>query len=398
MEILILILAFSIGITLGILTGLTPGIHINLVTGIIVLSPLISIIEPTAFIIFIVSMAITHTLVDFIPSIFLGAPDEDTALSVLPGHEFLLKGYGHHAIRLTLIGSVISIVLLIMILPIFIFIIPKIYPFIQRMMGLFLIWIVIIMILGEKEGKMRCLILFLLAGFLGISTLNLNLNQPLLPMLTGLFGASTLLTSIKTNTKIPKQDTGKIKITREEIIKPTIISSIISPLASIFPGIGSSEASVIGSKVAGNLNREQFLVLLGSINTFVLALSFIALFTIQKVRTGAAATINQITSIGTKEVLVIILVIIATTLIAYPLTLKISKLFAGNISKINYTKLSTSILLLISVLVLIISGFLGFFVFIVSTILGLTAIELNVRRSFLMGCLLIPTILFYLPF
>ena len=32
------------------------------------------------------------TFIDFIPSIFLGCPDTDTELSILPGHELLKKG------------------------------------------------------------------------------------------------------------------------------------------------------------------------------------------------------------------------------------------------------------------------------------------------------------------
>ena len=50
-------------------------------------------------------MAITHTFIDFIPSIFLGAPDEDSVLSILPGHKLLLKGYAYTGIILTLYGS-----------------------------------------------------------------------------------------------------------------------------------------------------------------------------------------------------------------------------------------------------------------------------------------------------
>jgi putative membrane protein len=73
-------------------------------------------------------MSITHTFIDFIPSIFLGAPDEDTGLSTLPGHEFLLKGQGYYAVKLTVIGSAIAIISLTFLIPFFILVVPKIYP------------------------------------------------------------------------------------------------------------------------------------------------------------------------------------------------------------------------------------------------------------------------------
>ncbi|MFH1238246.1 MAG: tripartite tricarboxylate transporter permease [archaeon] len=393
-----IILALLLGCTAGTFTGLTPGIHINLVaTTILVLIPLTQF-PITAILIFITAMAITHTFVDFIPSIFLGAPDEDTGLGVLPGHEFLLKGQGHQAIKLTTLGSTIAIILLTLIIPIFLFTIPKIYPFIERMLGIFLIWIVIILIFQEKKGKIKAIIIFTLAGFLGIASMNLNISQPLLPLLTGLFGASTIINSIKSKTKIPLQKIEKIEITKKELIKPIIATILVSPICSFFPGLGSSQAAVTGSKITGDLNNEQFLILLSSINTLVMSVSFVTLFLIQKSRTGAAAAISQITQLNQNLFLIILTTTFITTLFAIPLTIQLSKLFAKNIHKIPYTKISSIILIFLVIIILIFSNFKGLLFFIVATILGLTCIEFQTRRSFLMGTILIPTILFYLPF
>ncbi|MCH7770430.1 MAG: tripartite tricarboxylate transporter permease [Bacteroidetes bacterium] len=92
-----ILLALIVGILTGTTTGLIPGIHINLI-GVFIVSLSASLflsINPIYLAVFIVSMAITHTFVDFIPSIFLGCPDTDTELSVLPGHELLKKGQGY---------------------------------------------------------------------------------------------------------------------------------------------------------------------------------------------------------------------------------------------------------------------------------------------------------------
>ena len=43
----------------------------------------------------IVAMSIAHTFLDFIPSTFLGAPECETALSVLPAQGMLLEGSGY---------------------------------------------------------------------------------------------------------------------------------------------------------------------------------------------------------------------------------------------------------------------------------------------------------------
>ena len=392
----LLLLALLLGILAGTLTGLAPGIHINLVA-VIFLSIVPFTQNISFFLILITAMAITHTFIDFIPSVFLGAPDEDTALSILPGHELLLKGYGQHAIKLTLIGSLIAVIILLPLSLFFIFLIPKIYPFINRMLGWALIWIAVLLILNEKKSKIKALLIFLLAGFLGFASLNLQIKDPLLPMFSGLFGASAIIFSIKQKTKIPPQKNEKIPITKKDLIRPAIASIIVSPVCALFPGLGSSQAGIIGSAIIGKLDRQQFLVLLGIINTLILSLSFVVLFIIQKNRTGIAAVISETVAISSPDLILIFITIFITTIFLIPLTIFISKLFSKNITKINYSKLSCFVLFFITIIVIIFSGFLGFMVFIISTLLGLTCTEMEIRKGLLMGSLLIPTIIYYLP-
>ncbi len=393
-----LIISLVLGILSGIITGLTPGIHINLITALILSIAFFSQLPITTLLIFIVAMAITHTFLDFIPAIFLGAPDEDTGLGVLPGHEFLLKGEGHHALKLTLIGSIIAIISLMFIIPIFIFITPNIYPFLQRMMAFFLIWTVIFLIYNEKSSKIKAVIIFVLAGFLGLSTFNLNTNQPLLPLLTGLFGTSTIIFSIKSKTTIPKQKIEKTKIDKRKLIKPTLATIFVSPICSLLPGLGANQATIIGSEITGKLDREQFLILLGSVNTLVMAISFVTLFLFQKSRTGAAFAISQITQLSTTNLITILAIILITSAIIIPIALLLSKATAKHIHRINYLKVSSLLLIFLAIITIYFTGILGLIVLVVSTILGLTCIESQIRRGFLMGAILIPTIIYYLPF
>jgi putative membrane protein len=393
-----LVATLLLGILAGTFTGLIPGIHINLVAISALSISFIINLPTTLLLIFITAMAITHTFLDFIPSIFLGAPDEDTGLGILPGHELLIKGEGHRAVKLTLLGSTIAIISLIIIIPIFMVAIPKIYPLIERMMAFFLIWITIFLIYSERKSKLKAILIFILAGFLGLATLNISVEQPLLPLLTGLFGTSTIINSIKSKTVVPKQNVGKLNIDKKKLIKPTIATIIVSPICSFFPGIGSSQAAIIGSEITGKLNSEQFLILLGSVNTLVMSVSFVTLFLFQKTRTGAAFAISQITQLSGAELWIILGTILVSTIIVIPLTLVLSKTISKHIHKIPYTKISITILIFLIAIVTYFSGILGLVILSVATLLGLTAIESKTRRSFLMGSLLIPTIIFYLPF
>lgn len=393
-----IILAILLGTLAGIFSGLIPGIHINLIS--IFTLTLISTyaFKPNITIIFLISMAITHTFLDFIPSIYLGAPTEDTFLSTLPGHSLLLKGQGHNAVKLTIIGGTIAILSLTIITPTFIYLIPKIYPLLQQMMGILLIWIVIFLISSESESKIKATVIFILSGLLSLATLNSGVQEPLLPLLTGLFATSTLIQSIQEKTILPKQIPSKLKLKKSEIIKPTLATIFISPICSLFPGLGSSQAAIISSQILRKTTREQFLILLGSINTLVMSTSFLTLILFQKSRTGTAFSISQITTLTLENLPIILTTIIFSTLISIPLALAISKTISKNIHKIPYTKISLSVLILLIMINAIISGLLGILILITATSLGLTCINFKIRRSFLMGSILIPTIIFYLPF
>ncbi len=399
-----IIIALLLGIGVGVITGLLPGIHINLVAVILlsISAALLQITSPVVLVVFIIAMSITHTYIDYIPSIFLGAPNEDTLLSVLPGHKMLLRGEAYPALVLTLYGSLTALPIILIFIPVFIYLLPIIYPYMLRIMPIILILISGFLILTEKEKNKRfiALLIFLLAGFLGIAALNINLNQPLLPMLTGLFGASSLITSIFEKTKIPEQKTmplKKIMPKKNSFFKSTLASIIASPFTAFLPGLGASQAALIGTEVVENLNEKEFLFTLGAIDTIVMALSFITLYSIQKTRTGAAVAVNNLIETLTAEALfLIIIVIILSGILAFIISILIGKFIAKRIHKIKYTRLSIIILIILIFFIVYFSGFLGLLVLIISASLGISCILLEIKRSHLMGCLLIPTILLYL--
>jgi len=394
--ILVVIIFLILGMLAGTITGLIPGIHLNLVGAILISYTFLEKLPPEVTIVFIISMSITHTFLDFIPSIFLGAPDDDTALSILPGHDLLKKGKGYEAIYLTTIGSLFSIPLIILMSLIFLFILNKTSGYISLTIPYLLILSSIFLISQEKL-KLSAIIIFLLSGFLGLASLNLPLNQPFLPLLSGLFGASTIIISIKNKTRIPKQEIRKFTFPKFKKIKtPLFFSLIASSLCSVLPGIGAGQAAVIGSSFK-KLSKRQFLILLGATNTIVLGLSFIVFYTIGRTRTGMASFLSQsIISLTQNQIIILLTTIIIIGIINFYWTMFLGKLISKNMDKIPYKFLNIFILGLLTFLVIFISGFLGLLVFIVATAVGIFGILSNVRRINLMGVLVIPTIIIYL--
>lgn len=392
-----ILIALLIGIIIGVFTGLIPGIHINLVgAALISLSgSVFYIIDPIYLIVFIAALAITHTFIDFIPSIFLGCPDTDTELSILPGHELLKQGQGYDAIMRTAYGGIYATIILFILTIPFVFFISSIYDFIRKFIPFILIGICLIMIFSEKK-KISAAFVLILTGILGYLVLNLELKESLFPLLSGLFGSSMLIMSIKENTKIPSQNKFFEKLKPKKLFKPILGALIGAPLCGFLPGLGGGQAAVIGNQVS-KLDKKDFLVLLGAVNVLVMGLSFISLYAISKTRTGAAVAIQSLMDNMNMKILILIMfVCLITGIICFFLTKYLSIKFLKIIEKINYKKISIGMLIFMSVMVLVLSGFLGFLVFIISTFTGIYCIQLNVKRTQMMGCLLIPTIILYL--
>ncbi|MBS3071364.1 tripartite tricarboxylate transporter permease [Candidatus Pacearchaeota archaeon] len=393
-----LIIALIIGVMAGTFTGLFPGIHINLVATLLISSSLISLVSPLTAVIFIVAMSITHTFLDFIPSIYLGAPQEDSFLSILPGHQLLKEGRGHEAVVLTLYGSIFALPVILIFTPIFVFILPMIYGLVALIMPFILIFISLFLIFRE-ENIFSSFLVFALSGLLGLLTFNLPIKEPLMPLLTGLFGVSALFISIKNKSGMEKQkelSLKEIKLTKNEFGKACSAAIISSPFCSFLPGIGSGHAAVIGSELIEQ-NNKSFLFLVGSLNTIVMGLSFVTAYVIQKTRTGSATIIQEIlTKITFQNLMVILLIIILSSLFAFFIGLYISKKASTVLNKISYRLLSIVTLVVLISLTLIFSNFLGLTVLITGASIGAFCILSNSRRINLMGCLLIPTIIYYL--
>ena len=398
-----LLLAVILGITAGIFTGLIPGIHINLVSLLLVSvsAYLLDFVSLPSLGVFIIAMAITHTFLNVIPAIFLGAPDSETALGVLPGHRLLLQGMGYEAVKLTVLGSLLSLILALLFVPLMIKIIPGVYDTLKPYIGWILLAVVIYMIFIEKglDKKFWALVVFLMAGILGIIDLTMpNLQQALFPMLSGLFGISMLIVSLSNKVEVPKQRiTDTIKIPKLENLRALIAGTFSGSFVSFFPGLGPAQAAVIGSQIMGRLSTYSFLILVGGIDTVNMAVSLISLYTINKARNGAVLAIREIlTSIDLNTLITFLATSLIVAGIATFLALYLTRIFAKIITKINYSILCISVILLIIILVFYFSSWMGLLILFIATAIGIIPNIVNVKRSHAMGCLMLPVILFFI--
>ena len=267
--ILEIFLALFLGVLCGIFSGLIPGIHVNLVSVLLVSfsAVLLTYTSPIVLAVFIISLAITHTFLDAIPSIYLGAPTDALALNVLPGHRLLLKGLAHNAIMYTVIGALGSLLLSILLFPIFIFSMEKLSSLVTAIVGYLLIGVMAYMIFKEKKW-LQSLVVFLLSGALGLLVFSIpTLKQPLFPLLSGLFGLSILIESLRQKSVIPKQKSAPLTISKKNLAKSVSAASGMGFVAAFLPGFGSAQAAIVATNVVGDIGDEGFLTLVGGFNT-----------------------------------------------------------------------------------------------------------------------------------
>jgi len=393
-----IILAVLVGILGGIFSGLTPGIHTNLLATLLLsLSPfLLPYVSPITLSVLIVSMAITHTFLNVIPAIYLGAPDsEGNSLAVLPGHRMLLQGKGYEAVALTVLGSFLAIIIGIILTPLLLKFLPALYSSIKDFIGYLLVLASLYLIFREKK-KFWSFFIFMLAGIFGMSVLNLNMREPLFPLLSSLFGVAGLLISLKDNVKIPEQVISKVDIEKKEVMKAMGSAGIVGTFVSLMPGLGPAQAAIIGSQLI-KLTDKGFLILVGSLETLGMVISFIAISSIQKARNGAVVVISRLMeTITQKDLILFLIVTFIVGLIAIFLSLKFAKIFSRLITKINYRKLCISIIILIFVMAFWLSSFTGVYILIIGSFIGMLPSLVGIGKNHLMGCLLLPVILFFL--
>ena len=400
MNLLFFLAAIIAGMLMGTITGMIPALHVNTIAaGMLAIAPFIlEYFGPMAAAAFLIAMATVHTFVDAIPSLFLGAPDPAMALSVLPGHDMLNRGLGYRALKLTVIGGLGAFVVCVASLPLLFLALKPVEPVLKSVLPFILLFLVVVFIYREGNAKQRiwAVMVFILAGVLGLLTLNhLNISQGLFPMLAGLFGISALLIAMQRRCSIPPQTT-EAKISFTKHIPNFLRAAASSLFVSVLPAVGASQAAYMAKGFQKSNDKEGFLVTIGGINTAAVVFTLSALILLGKTRTGIMVVLKEFLELDKSSFISLVIVSIFAAIFGAIAAMHIGKWFIKNMEKVDYGKISLGIIVLVSLLVFLVSGFLGLLILIVATAIGLLAPLAGVRRIHSMACLVVPVLFFYL--
>ncbi len=416
---LLYILFVLIGVGLGLITGLTPGFHVNNVA-IIILSIYNSFhAHPLLLANLIVANMITHTFVDFIPSTFFGAPSEDTSLSVLPMHRLLLQGEGFKAIYISTYGSLLATIFALPLIPLFqialvnLALANSLYFYTPLLLSLIILGLLYLESRKNLKSVLFSLLVITISGTFGYMALHFPLNHNyavfgngmsiLFPIFTGLFGIPVLLLS--QNTIVPEQKMVKPEI-KEKNYFSSFIGTLSGSLVGFLPGVTSGVATAISRIFIKEDDTENFLYALGSVNTANYIFNLAALFLILRPRSAAVNVIAQMLNIplwfNTKfppsSFVLILLTVAIASLLSFFITIALGKGFAKGIGKIGkkYGLISRILIVILFAIIFIFTGIIGVVFGIIATLIGLLPPKLGIMRVHLMSVIIIPVLIAYL--
>lgn len=440
---LLLVLLFALlGSAAGLGTGLLPGVHVNNVALLVLaawpgiagaLAPLVAPEEAVLLAAaFLAAASVAHGIVGLLPSVFLGAPDSETALSVLPGHRLLSRGRGYEAVVLGARGAFFgTLVALPFLLPFRLLLGPPVgaYDRLRRVLPFLLLFLVALMIATEGRAagpgraarkRVGAVVLLLIAGALGWVVLRPGFLQSawaplagggdsriLFPLFTGLFGFPTLLLSARTRGHLPPQDLGMPEpLPTGRATRGLLAGTLAGASVSWFPGLGGSNATVVAQLFAGVEAREddpnadrEFLFAAGAAGAATTVFTFAALFVISRARSGVAAAVQALSDggVGWDRVAdvpalfaAILLAVVVAAALAYGSTVRLARPFAVLAGRIRYGRVAATVAGALAVAVFVATGPLGLLVLASAAALGLVPALVGIRRVHLMGCLLLP--------
>ncbi|HYM40001.1 MAG TPA: tripartite tricarboxylate transporter permease [Thermoplasmata archaeon] len=419
-----------LGIGTGAATGLAPGLHVNNVAAVVLAtraSWVALLLGPWAgedagtlgllLSCYLLATAVSHGVFDFVPSVFLGAPTEETALSILPGHRMLLAGEGARAVSLAARGAVLGAAFSAVVL------IPLRW-LLGSPVGLaeafrpwspyFLAAMLASMALTETRFARRrarrlarAVWVQTLAGLLGLAVLRgpsgLDPNVALFPLFSGLFGMPTLVVSLWTRPgEVPPQETASLPPLGRSDASQALRGSLAGAAVSWLPGLsGGAAATLAALGSSRKLPPSAFMVILGAVSTSTAVLSVSVLFMIGRTRSGVAAAVRDLLGDTGRwasplalppAVVWLLLASVLAAALAAPIASRLAGILAPRLVRWDPRLLSAATLVGLGVLILIATGPVGLAVAGLSCLVGSVPVRIGVRRIQLMAALLVPVL------
>ncbi|NLL94666.1 MAG: hypothetical protein GX224_02765 [Thermoplasmatales archaeon] len=407
---LMVVLSSALGSSIGVFTGLVPGIHVNTAAAALLtaypamdalLSPVTGGNSPAFIAAVIVSAATVHSFVDYVPSVFMGAPDADDSLVVLPGHRLLMEGRGMAAVRASAVGSLAGCVCsLALAMPLAKAMEAGLSDLIARVTVAALAIIMVALVCKERTLRdAACTAMLLGASGLfgwvcltkyGDATGPMGFGNMLFPMLTGLFGLPALVDSMG-NPEIPVQRDEGAGVGLLPGIKGVVAGSV----TGWFPGVTASACAAVSSMASENRDAEEYISTVSSVGTASVVFALITLISTGRQRSGAMVAVADVTG-GNVPFTFLLGAVACGAVVGFFATVAAGRFVSNRVSGVDMRKFNAVVIAALVAMAFASGGLLGLAVLAVAAALGTLPLALGVGRVALSGSLIVPAFMAYL--
>jgi putative membrane protein len=394
-----ILLGVLVGVILGTISGIIPGVHANTLAGVLLSlqAVLLTVLGPVALAGALFAALITHTFVDAIPSTFLGIPEADTSLAVLPAHALCLEGNGEEAVRIAALGSACAMIIAVPVSVLCFFLLPALQQYFDWWIGILLIASIgYVIVTSEAPGW--AFTIFAISGALGSFAMHYTFlswhtlsggSAILMPLLTGLFGISVLL--VASQGTLPEQHFSGLRIDDKSVIKYSLLGTGAGIAVGWLPGLSTASANgVLASVIGYERDRRSYLLATNAANTANAFIGLAALFALSRMRNGVMAAIAEI-PLPSMSALMVTGILAAC--FAYIITIRLS-ISAYRLNGLDSRVLNRSVIFFIVLLCIFLTGPFGFFILLLATAVGLVPHLVNVPRMYCIGAIMVPVMLY----
>ncbi|MFH0927237.1 MAG: tripartite tricarboxylate transporter permease [Candidatus Micrarchaeota archaeon] len=381
-------LAFLEGILLGIFSGLVPGVHPNTIGAL-----LPQILGGENLAIILIGTLGAYTAVSFLPSIFLGIPEGDTVISLLPGQRLLKEGRAREAVFV--VGASLCAAAIISAAAVFVFgrELAGIFPLIKPYTGYILVLFSALLLF--RESKFRRIIfaglVFFLSGILGFVALNSQMKDPLFPLFAGFFAIPALL--MHRDFVSGKKEIGENNYSTS-FLPYVAIGVVLGAIADFLPGISTpSQLAVFGSLADKNISARNFLAQIAAIEASHSIFSISSASFVGIARVGAVAISSNAYEFGPWDMPIFLGVFLACLGVGAIFILRFGWVFEKVLSKIKFEPVAKILCLYLVVLAFLFEGWYGVLALFVAALIGFLPIMWGVSRTHVMGSIILVSIL-----
>jgi putative membrane protein len=218
--------------------------------------------------------------------------------------------------------------------------------------------------------------------------------QSLLPAFVGLFAIPWLVQNIISMTRIPSQNISKsIDISLSLITRGVGAGTLGGLFAAFFPVVTGGVGSFLAGHATAQRDDRLFIISQGASKLVYYVGAFLLLFVpgLHLTRGGMAWILSAIYTPHTPEIYYVAVAAMAISgALSFLLLLPLSRLVIRAVASLDSRKLSIVVLLLILGIVFWFTGWMGIWISIVASGIGLIPVLWHSRRMNCMGFLLLP--------